>query len=380
MPEMVVETSKAIAIAVKLCKPKVIPLYPITPQTHIVENLAEMINNGELKAELIHAESEHSACSALLGAQAAGVRTFSATSSQGLALMFEILPIISGNRMPSVMAVANRALSAPINIWNDHSDAVSARDQGWIQFYVESAQEAIDATIQSYKICEDHDVLLPGMVCLDGFTLSHVYERTYVPEQHEVDEFLPEYKPVTKLDPSEPLTIGPIAFPNSYMEFKKMQNDAMLAAIDKIKKVHNEFAKKFGRSYGDGLIELYRMDDAEYALLGMGTLVSTARDVVDNLREKGIKAGLIKLRCLRPFPKEELRKATAKLKGLAVIDRHISVGYEGPLFTDVKSALFGNDIKIINFIAGLGGRDITRKHLESAFMDLKDGKNGRWLL
>lgn len=380
MPEIVVEASKAIAIAAKLCRPKVIPLYPITPQTHIVENIAEMINNGELQAELIHAESEHSACSALLGAQAAGVRTFTATSSQGLALMFEILPIVSGNRMPCVMAVANRALSAPINIWNDHSDSVSARDQGWIQLYVESTQEAIDTVIQLYKICEDHDVLLPGMLCLDGFTLSHVYERAFVPEQSDVDEFLPEYKPLVKLDPEEPLTIGPIAFPNSYMEFKKMQHEAMLGAIDKIKKVNKEFAKKFGRSYGDGLIETYKMEDAEFALIGMGTLISTAREVVDELRKKGIKAGLIKLRSLRPFPKEELRKATSKLQGLAVIDRHISIGYEGPLFTDVKSALFGDGLKLANFIAGLGGRDITKKHLESVFIDLKNGKKGGWLL
>ena len=380
MPEMVVEASKAIALSVKLCKPKVIPMYPITPQTHIVERLADMINDGELHAEMIHVESEHSACSALLGAQATGVRTFSATSSQGLALMYEILPVVSGNRMPAVMAVANRALSAPINIWNDHSDAVSARDQGWIQLYVESTQEAIDTTIQLYKICEDHSVLLPGMICLDGYTLSHVYERAFVPEQEQVDAFLPEYKPLVKLDPEEPVSIGPIAFPDSFMEFKKMQHDAMLNALVKIKKVHDEFAKEFGRSYGNGLLEPYRMDDAEYALIGMGTLIGTARVVVDKLRKEGHKVGLIKLRSLRPFPKKELINVAKGLKGLAVIDRHISLGYEGPLFIDVRSALFDADIKINNFIAGLGGRDITQKHLRKALLSLEKGLGGGWLL
>ena len=380
MPEMVVEASIAIAKAVKLCRPKVCPMYPITPSTHIPEKISEFIFNGELQAEMIHVESEHSACSALLGAQAAGVRTFTATSSQGLALMYEILPIISGNRMPCVMAVVNRALSAPINIWNDHSDAVSARDQGWIQLWVESTQEAIDTTIQLYKICEDHSVLLPGMLCLDGFTLSHVYERAIVPEQEQVDAFLPEYKPYIKLDPEEPITMGPIAFPDSFMEFKKMQHEAMLQALKVIKNVHDEFAKKFGRAYGNGLLELYKMEDAEYALIGMGTLIGTARVVVDKLREEGHKVGLIKLRSLRPFPKEDLAKATKNLQGLTVIDRHISLGYEGPLFSDVRSALFGSDIRINNFIAGLGGRDITQKHLREALLSLKERREGGWLL
>ncbi|MEM4598745.1 MAG: pyruvate ferredoxin oxidoreductase [Candidatus Diapherotrites archaeon] len=380
MTEMVVEASKAIALAAKLCRPKVIPMYPITPQTHIVENLAEIINNGELDAEIIHAESEHSACSALLGAQAAGARTFSATSSQGLALMFEVLPIVAGNRMPCVMAVANRALSAPINIWNDHSDAVSARDQGWIQLYVESTQEAIDTLIQLYKVCENKDVMLPGMLCIDGFTLSHVYERAFVPEQSKVDEFLPEYKPLNVLDPAEPITIGPIAFPNSYMEFKKMQHEAMLLAEKEIEKVNKEFGKKFGRKYGNGLIEEYKMDDAKYALIGMGTFIGTARNVVDKLREKKEKVGLIKLKSLRPFPAERLRKTTEGLKGLAVIDRHISVGYEGPLYTDLRSALYGSKLKISSYIAGLGGRDIAAAHIERVFKEIKSGKDGGWLL
>ncbi len=380
MTEMVVEASMALALGAKLCRPKVIPMYPITPQTHIVERLADFINNGEMEAEMIHVESEHSALAAFIGSEAAGVRTYTATSSQGLALMYEILPIVSGNRMPGVMSVANRALSAPINIWNDHSDAVSARDQGWIQLFVESTQEAIDTTIQLYKICENHEVLLPGMVCIDGFTLSHVCERAIVPEQEAVDEFLPEYKPKIMLDPEKPVSIGPIAFPDSFMEFKKQQQEAMEKALPLIGKVHDEFAKKFGRSYGNGLLEQYRMDDAEYALIGMGTLTGTARVAVDEMRKEGKKVGLIKLKSLRPFPKEELIKATEKLQGLAVIDRHFSLGFEGPLYTDTRSALYGKGIRIKNFIAGLGGRDIDIKRLKKALNDTINGKEGGWLL
>ncbi|MEM4663020.1 MAG: pyruvate ferredoxin oxidoreductase [Candidatus Diapherotrites archaeon] len=380
MVEMVVEASKAIALTAKLCRPRVIPMYPITPQTHIVENIAELINNGEFDAEMIHAESEHSACSALMGAQAAGLRTFSATASQGLALMFEVLPIVSGNRLPCVMTVANRALSAPINIWGDHSDAVSVRDLGWIQLYVESTQEAVDTLIQLYKICENKDVLLPGMLCIDGFTLSHVYERAFIPEQKDVDEFLPPYEPHVVLDPERPATMGPIAFPNSYMEFKKMQQEAMVNAIKVIEKTNKEFGKKFGRRYGNGLIETYRMEDAKYAVVGMGTLISTARTVVDKLRSKKEKVGLVKIKSLRPFPANLLRKTLENLKVVAVIDRHISLGYEGPLFTDLRSALYGSDLKIASYIAGLGGRDITAKHIEKVFMDMKKGKYGGWLL
>jgi len=380
MTEMVVEASEALAWGAKLCRPKVIPMYPITPQTHIVEKLADYINNGDMDAEMIHVESEHSALAAFFGSQAAGARTYTATSSQGLALMYEILPIVSGNRMPGVMSVANRSLSAPINIWNDHSDSVSARDQGWIQLYAESTQEAIDTTIQLYKICEDHSVLLPGMVCIDGFTLSHVFERAIVPSQKAVDKFLPKYKPKIMLDPKKPVSIGPIAFPDSFMEFKKQQQEGMENALKAIGKVHNEYAKKFGRSYGNGWIEGYKMKDAEYAVMGMGTLTGTARVAVDEMRKKGKKVGLIKLRSLRPFPAEQLRKAVKNLKGLAVIDRHISLGFEGPLFTDTRSALYGSGIHTINYIAGLGGRDVSVKRIKKALYETIEGKKGGWML
>lgn len=380
MTRKVIEASHAIAIGTKLTRPQVIPMYPITPQTHVVEKLADFINDGEMDCAMVDVESEHSAASAFLGSVAAGSRTFTATSSQGLALMYELLPIISGMRLPGVMAVANRALSAPISIWNDHSDAVSARDQGWIQLWVESSQEALDAIIQGVKISEDKEVMLPLMVNFDGFTLSHVFEPVDIPNQKQVDAFLPKFKPLHRLDTKKPLTFGPIGFPNSYMHFKKQQQDAMVKAINVIKKVNSSFKKSFGRAYGDGLIDLYKMNDAEYAVMGMGTLCGTARVAVDKLRKQGKKVGLIRLRTLRPFPEKGVQKAIKSLKALAVIDRHISLGQEGPLFTDVRSAVYCNDITINSYIAGLGGVDITVSHFEKVFNDLEKGKQkGEWL-
>lgn len=355
-------------------------MYPITPSTHVPERISEYVANGELNAAMVDVESEHSAASAMLGAVAAGSRCFTATSSQGLALMFEILPIISGMRLPGVMAVANRALSAPINIWNDHSDSVSARDQGWIQLWVESSQEGLDAVIQGYKISEDRKVMMPLMVNFDGFTLSHVFEPVDIPEQSKVDKFLPKFKPLHVLDPKKPVTMGPIGFPNTFMHFKQQQQEAMLNAINVIKRTNKEFKKVFGRAYGDGLLELYKMQDADYAVIGMGTLCGTARIAVDKLRKQGKKVGLIKVRCLRPFPEKELQLAIKNLKAVGVIDRHISLGQEGPLFTDIRSAIYCNDISINSYIAGLGGRDIMVKHFEKIFSDLEAGKQkGEWL-
>ncbi len=376
----VIEASQAIALGAKLCRPDVIPMYPITPQTHVVEDLASMINNGELDCAMIDVESEHSAASAMIGVVAAGSRCFTATASQGLFLMYEILPIISGMRFPGVMAVANRALSAPISIWNDHSDAVSARDQGWIQLWVESSQEALDAIIQGFLISEASNVQLPLMVNFDGFTLSHVFEPVDIPSQAEVDKFLPKFKPVYKLDVKKPMSFGPIGFPDSFMHFKKQQQDAMINALEVVKAVNSKFAKAFGRSYGDGLLDLYKMKDAEYAVIGMGTLCGTAKVAIDKLRAEGKKVGLIRIRCLRPFPEKELQKAIKGLKAAAVLDRHISLGQKGPLFTDIRSAIYCNDITINSYIAGLGGMDITVKHFEKVFKDLAQGKQkGEWL-
>jgi pyruvate ferredoxin oxidoreductase alpha subunit len=355
----VIEASMAVAIGTKLCEPAVIPMYPITPQTHVVERLADFINDGEMNCEMIHVESEHSAISATIGVSAAGSRVFTATASQGLALMHEILHVISGMRLPVVMAVVNRALSAPINIWNDHQDSVSARDTGWIQLYVESAQEALDTMIMAYKIAEDHKILMPTMVCIDGFTLSHVYEPVEIPIQAQVRKFLPRFKPFHILDPKRPITMGPVGFPNSFMEFKKQEQNAMDMALKIIPKVNREFKKRFSRGYGDGLIETYNMKGAQIAVVAMGTICSTTRVVVDELKKKGKKVGMIKIKCYRPFPAEQLRKITKGIKFLQVIDRNISLGYQGALATDIRNALFDNKkIKVNGFIAGLGGRDV----------------------
>jgi len=377
----VVEASMAVAIATKLCRPAVIPMYPITPQTHIVERLADFINDGELDSEMIHVESEHSAISAAIGSAAMGVRTFTATASQGLALMHEIIFIVSSLRYPIVMAVANRALSGPINIWNDHQDSVSARDSGWIQLYVESSQEAFDTTIQAFKIGETQEVSLPVMVCLDGFTLSHVYEPVELLNQEQVDGFLPAYKPsIPVLDPAKPVSIGPIAYPDSYMEFKKAEDDAMQKALKIIRDVNSEYSKSFGRRYGDGLVELYRMKDAKHAVVAMGSICGTSRVAVDEMRKKGKKVGLIKIKAFRPFPKAVIRKVTEGLKGIAVLDRNISIGFGGALCSEIRSALSGKKIIVNSFIAGLGGRDVTKQHVTKALNSLDKKRDTQWLL
>ncbi len=378
----VIEASTAVALGVKLCEPGVIPMYPITPQTHIVERLADYINDGLLSSEMIHVESEHSAISAALGAEAMGVRTFTATASQGLALMHEILFVVAGMRLPVVMAVANRALSAPINIWNDHQDSISERDSGWIQLYVESAQEALDTIIQAYKIAENRKVLLPVMVCLDGFTLSHVYEPVDILKQEDVNKFLPQYNPLFKLDPKKPITMGPIGFPNTYMEFRKQTHDTMLDSINIIKDVNNQFKESFNRSYGNGLIETYKIEDANYAIAAMGTACSTTRVVVDELRKQGKKVGLIKIKSFRPFPKQEIISCCKNIKGIAVIDRNISLGNEGALYTELRSAFYNQNKKPIikGFIAGLGGRDITPDHIKTAFKKIENSSDTEWLL
>ena len=375
----VIEASMAVAIATKLCNPAVIPMYPITPQTHIVERIADFINDGELDSEMIHVESEHSALSAAVGASATGVRTFTATASQGLALMHEILFVASGMRLPIVMAIANRTLSAPINIWNDHQDSMSARDSGWMQFYVESAQEAFDTIIQAYKIAENRDILTPAMVCLDGYTLSHVYEPVDLLTQQEVDSFLPKYKPLYQLDTEKPVTMGPVGFPDTFMELKEGQQNALLSSLKAIKTVHAEFKSEFNRSYGNGLIEKYKMKGAQYAVICMGTICGTARTVIDRLRKEGKKVGMIKLRTFRPFPIQEIVSATKGLKGIGVLDRSISLGYKGPLYTEIRNTLCNSETIINGFIVGLGGRDVTPSHIERSLDDLKTNKKTQWL-
>lgn len=377
--KVIMSGSEAIAEAVKLCKPQVLPMYPITPSTLVPERLSDFVFDGDLKAEMIHVESEHSAASALFGAYATGVRAFTASASNGIALMHEMLPIISAARFPAVMSVANRTISGPINIWNDHSDAMSERDQGWIQMYCESSQEAFDTIIMAYKIAEKENISLPIMVCIDGFALSHVYEPLQLEEQKKVDGFLPEYKPKVFLDTNNPKSFGPIAFPNSFFEFHEQEEIAMQEALKEIPLVHKEFEKTFGRKYGNGLIELIEMKDAQFALIANGTSVGTTRVVVEKLRKKGKKVGLIKLKTFRPFPAEEITKACKNLKALGVIDRHASLGSEGAMTLDIKSALKDEKVKVEGFISGLGGRDINVERLEKAFEILEKGGKGIWL-
>lgn len=383
MVKKIVETSKAIAYGAMLSKVRVVPMYPITPQTHIVERIADFINNGEMDAEMIHMESEHSAISAAIGSAFGGERTFTATASQGLALMHEILHIVSGLRCPVVMAVANRALSAPINIWNDHQDSMSARDTGWIQLYCETSQEAIDTTIMAHKIAENSKVSLPVMVCIDGFTLSHVWEPVDIPDQKVVDKFLPKYKIHHSLDPKKPITIGPIGYPDSFMQFKFAEQEAMKEALNIIPKVNEEFNKLFKRKYGNGLIDLYQMDDAEYAVIGNGTVCGNARVAIDELRKEGRKVGLIKLKCFRPFPKEQLKNICKNLRAIGVLDRNISLGQEGALLSDLRSALYELDKqpKVSGYILGLGGRDVTDCHIKDIFEKLEKGdiKSNEWM-
>jgi len=367
----IVEGSEAVADVVALCRPAVLAIYPITPQTHIPENLSQIIADGKLNAKIIYAESEHSAISACVGASASGVRVYTATSSQGLALMHEILFIASGMRLPIVMTNANRALSAPINIWNDQQDSMAERDSGWIQLYVETNQEAVDKIIQAYKIAEDKEILLPVMVNMDGFTLTHCVEPVDIPLQEEVDKFLPKYDPLYKLDPKKPMTFGPIAFPNSYTEFRKMQWDAMEKAKDKIKKANDEFYKFFGRNYGNGLIEEYNTKNAEYIIISIGSVCGTIKDVIDKHND----VGLVRVISFRPFPSDELRKVlnNSNIKGIVVIEKDVSIGIGGALWSEVRG-IVSNPNQVYSCIAGLGGRDIRKEDIENIINRLKDKK------
>lgn len=359
-PMKVIEGSMAVAEAAKACRPAVVAAYPITPQTHIVEDISQMIADGDLpNCEYVRTESEFGAASMIQGAEAAGVRSFSATSSQGAVLMYEVLFAIAGLRLPCVMAMANRSLSAPISIWNDHQDAISARDNGWIQLWAEDAQEAADLVLQAYKIGEDHRVLLPVMVNLDGFMLTHVYEPVELYDQKMVDEFLPSYVPLYALDPKNPVSMGTLAQPEVYTEARYMVHNAQIRAKEVIEEVAADFKKKFGR-YAGGLVDSYRMEGADVALVAMGGIIGTMKDAVDEMREEGMPVGVVKVRSYRPFPVEALRAALKDAKAICVIDRDISMGMEGALFTDLKAGLYArSNADVLGFVAGMGGRDIT---------------------
>ena len=354
------EVSVAVAEMVKLANADVVAAYPITPQTHIVEHLAELVADGELDAEYIPVESEHSAMSACLGSVAAGARTFTATAGQGLELMHEVLYVASAMRLPVIMTVVNRALSAPISVWGDHSDAMSCRDTGWIQIFVENGQEAIDNTLCAFRIGEDNDVLLPVMVHLDGFHVSHVIEPITMPDKDEVDAFLPPSHYPLPLDPEKPVAMGDFGPPIIYTEVKWAQEVNLRKSKETIIKVWKEFGETFGRDYKP--IETYCCEDAKTFILTMGSYSETAMTAVDRLRDEGMKIGLIRIRLWPPFPFEELRQALADTETLIVLDRAISFGGPGgPVCSEVRSALYDQPKrpKIINFVGGPGGRDIT---------------------
>ncbi|MCJ7761901.1 pyruvate ferredoxin oxidoreductase, partial [Candidatus Bathyarchaeota archaeon] len=337
---MALNGDEAIAYAVKQSDVDVVAAYPITPQTIIVEKFSEYVANGEVQTEFICTESEHSALAACLAASATGARTFTASASAGLALMHEMLFVTSGCRAPVVMAIANRALSAPLNIHGDQSDSMAQRDSGWIQMYVESAQEAYDLIIQAFRIAEDFQVLLPVIVGLDGFTLSHSLENVKVLPDDVAKKFvgtreLPLVethegkKAPFKLDPANPMTMGPIAFPDYYFEFKRQQDAAMENALAVIQQVNSEYAEVSGRSYGNGLVDAYRLSDAEIAAVCVGSTAGTMKTVVDELRQEGVKAGLLRLRTFRPLPVEEIRRALENVKAVAVMDKSMSFGGNG---------------------------------------------------
>jgi len=379
------EGSKAVAEVIKLCRPGVISAYPITPQTHIVEELAQFVANGELNTQFVNVESEHSAASVVLGASATGVRVYTATSSQGLFYMAEVIFNIAGLRLPVVLTCANRAISAPINIWNDQQDSVSLRDSGWIQFYAEDMQEVVDQHLIGYRLAEDKSVMLPVMVCMDGYTLTHGIETVDTPSMEQVNKFLPEYKPLYKLDVDNPVTMGVLADPDYYMETRYAIQETLKNTLDLIPKITADFAKVFGRNY-NGLIEEYRTKDAERVIVAMGSVCGTIKEVIDELRAKGKKVGLLKIITYRPFPQQAIYEALKNIPKVGVLDRALSLGSFAPLAGEIKAAFFGKKKKpqvISSFIAGLGGRDITRgtikeilrlltqKERSCDFMDLK---------
>jgi pyruvate ferredoxin oxidoreductase alpha subunit len=384
-----IEGSQAVAKTVKRCRPGVISAYPITPQTHIVENLSQMVADGELDAEFVNVESEHSAASVVLGASATGVRAFTATSSQGLLLMCEVLFNIAGMRIPLVLTCANRAVSAPINIWNDQQDSVTVRDSGWIQFYAENAQEASDLHIIAYRLSETQNIMLPVMVCMDGYILTHGYEIVDVAEEEQIKEFLPEYKLPYKLDVENPLTLGPVAGPEYYTETRYAIHKTHQEVLDLLPKLSEEFESTIGRKRPT-LIEEYKLEDAEKVIVAAGSVVGTIKEVVDDLRQKDQRVGVLKLICHRPLPKKQIYEALKGKKEIAVLDKSISMSMGGIFFSDIKSIFQGKNEspKINGYIAGLGGRDITKKTINEAldklsgeqkdceFLDLKSENLG----
>lgn len=367
-----IEGSHAVAHVVAQCRPNVISAYPITPQTHIVEELADIVGAGQLDAEFINVESEFSAASVVLGASAAGARAYTATSSQGLLLMSEVIYCIAGMRLPIVMTCANRAISAPLSIWNDHQDSMAVRDAGWIQLHAEDNQEASDLHIQAFKIAER--TFLPVMVCMDGFILTHAYEPVDLPEQKEVDDFLPTFKPRHIVDPRWPRGIGLFADPRFYMETRYILHRALEKSEETIKEVSSEFAKAFGRESG-GFIKTYKLEEADVVVVSMGSVVGTIKELIDQLEEEGKKVGLLQICSYRPFPRHEVYRALKDKMNIVVLEKCISLGRGGILASDVRWSFpraEKKDRDISSFVAGLGGRNISIDDLR--YMVEKVGK------
>jgi len=363
--------NEACAQAMRQIEPDVVACYPITPQTELMHKFASFVADGKVRTEFILVESEHSAMSACIGAASAGARVMTATSANGMALMWEMLYIASGLRLPITMPLVNRALSAPLNIHCDHSDAMGARDSGWIQLFCENSQEAYDTTIQAVKIAENPDVLLPVMICFDGFILSHTTERVDMLDEAEVKKFIGDYVPDHPLlDIDDPVTYGPLVLPDYYLENKKQESDAMKNAKQVVVEVGKAYKKLSSRTYG--IFEEYMTDDADYILICMGSTAGTVKAAVNEMRDQGKKVGVLKLRMFRPFPAEEIAGVLAKAKSVAVLDRADSFdGLGGPLWGDVKSAMYGRmSIPINNYIYGLGGRDIDTDMIAQVFDDL----------
>jgi pyruvate ferredoxin oxidoreductase alpha subunit len=361
------EGSRAVAEAVSLCRPEVICAYPISPQTHIVEALGEHVKSGALApCEFVNVESEFAAMSVAIGASAAGARAYTATASQGLLFMAEALFNASGLGLPIVMTVANRAIGAPINIWNDHTDAMSQRDCGWIQLFAENNQEALDLHIQAFRLAEE--LSLPVMVCMDGFILTHAYERVDVPTQAQVDAYLPRFEPRQVLDPAEPVSIGAMVGPEAFMEVRYLAHAKQMQALDLIPRWADEFRTAFGREAG-GLVHRYRNEDAETIVVALGSVLGTIKDTVDDLRGRGVPIGVVGIACFRPWPLAAVRDALSQAKRVVVLEKSLAVGLGGIVAANVRTALGGFATPVYAVIAGLGGRAITKESLERVFVD-----------
>lgn len=364
----------AFAEGIRLARPQVISIYPITPQTTVVERLSEMVEDDRLTSELIHVESEHSALSCAIGASAMGARTFTATSSQGLLYMAECLQYASGGRFPIVMMNANRSTALPWNIYGDQRDSLSQLDSGWIQVYVEDAQESLDMALQSYRIAENTMVSTPVMVNLDGFVLTHTYETVEIPSQADADRFLPPFETENKMSMDKPKNMAFSVGPDHNLEFKYLQHRAMENSKQVIAETDAKFAEIFGRRYG-GLTHSYRVEDADYILITLGSITGLCREVVDELRLNGEKVGVLKLRFLRPFPQEDIASHIRHAKAIGVLEKDISFGYKGTVYTNVNSVIAQNglQLKTYNFVAGLGGRDISADDIRQIFTHLQSG-------